>query len=181
MGLTSNLLHYKSLFLLISQVRQDYLNGKPRRRCMHLPLRVAAIGGPRWDRLSVVDDRRAGATRLPVVARNALSCTREDGAGPLPDPARPSASDGRRASDGVPPRGVAGGDGRRSVRRCRADQRATAGRLIRGINAQLSDAFQRHVAVRWTAHSRSVRAAARRRGGGWRRGSGRCRRRRFAA
>ncbi len=34
--------------------------------------------------------------------------------------------------DGVPPRGVSGGKGRRAVRHCRADQRATAGRLMRG-------------------------------------------------
>lgn len=34
--------------------------------------------------------------------------------------------------DAVPPRGVAGGIGRRAFRHGRADQRATAGRLIRG-------------------------------------------------
>jgi hypothetical protein len=33
---------------------------------------------------------------------------------------------------GVPSRGVAGGIGRRALRHCRADQRATAGRLMRG-------------------------------------------------
>lgn len=36
------------------------------------------------------------------------------------------------ARDGVPRSGVAGGVGRRAVRRCRADQRATTGRLMRG-------------------------------------------------
>ncbi len=35
-------------------------------------------------------------------------------------------------TDGVPRRGVASGIGRRAVRHCRADQRATAGRLMRG-------------------------------------------------
>jgi hypothetical protein len=34
--------------------------------------------------------------------------------------------------DSVPPRGVAGGIGRRAVRHGRADQRATAGRPMRG-------------------------------------------------
>jgi len=34
--------------------------------------------------------------------------------------------------DDVPPRGVAGDVDRRAVRHCRADQRATAGRLMSG-------------------------------------------------
>lgn len=50
------------------------------------------------------------------------------------------------SNDGVSPRAVAGGIGRRALRHCRADQRATAGRLMRGSSAQPADAFQRHVA-----------------------------------
>lgn len=45
--------------------------------------------------------------------------------------------------DGVLPGGVDGGIGRHALRHCRADQRATAGRLT--IVAQLPDAYQRHV------------------------------------
>jgi hypothetical protein len=40
--------------------------------------------------------------------------------------------DGHLEKDRVPPRGVAGGISRRAVRHSRADQRATAGRLMRG-------------------------------------------------
>lgn len=36
------------------------------------------------------------------------------------------------AVDDVPPRGAAGGIRGRALRHCRADQRATAGRLMRG-------------------------------------------------